>query len=119
MSPQFPVTEKVWGFEELICNEPEYCAKYLNIAPGGMSSLHYHKLKTETFVVLSGHCSIQTTSWSERRQLHPGDQVTIVPYQSHRFWVLPQDEPCKILEVSTHHYDDDSYRIRPSKRLTA
>lgn len=115
--PEFPVTSKLWGSEELICSEPEYTAKYLNIAPGGMCSLHYHKIKKETFTVIAGSCSIRVRDQKVPRLLREGDQITILPGQTHRFWVEPSCKPCRILEVSMHHDDADSYRLEPSQRL--
>lgn len=115
--PRFPVTNKVWGFEELIVNEPLYCAKYLNIAPGGTSSLHYHKSKTETFIVLSGVCWL--THKTKLSILFPGEKRRIGVYDLHRFAVPLGFEPCRILEVSTHDEAADSYRLKPSSMMEA
>ena len=46
--------EKVWGYEEIPVNTNLYCFKFLNLKRGFCCSLHHHKLKTETFFILSG-----------------------------------------------------------------
>jgi quercetin dioxygenase-like cupin family protein len=45
---------KGWGFEKWVDNRPEYCGKLLFFVKGKRCSLHYHKLKTETFYIHSG-----------------------------------------------------------------
>lgn len=45
---------KGWGYEDWIDNNPLYCGKDLFIKKDKKLSLHYHKLKTETFLVQSG-----------------------------------------------------------------
>lgn len=45
---------KGWGYERWIANSPLYCGKELFIAKDRRLSLHYHKLKDETFFVISG-----------------------------------------------------------------
>lgn len=49
--------EKSWGHEDWIANSPLYCGKDLFIKKGKWLSLHYHKLKTETFYV-QGHIQL-------------------------------------------------------------
>jgi mannose-6-phosphate isomerase-like protein (cupin superfamily) len=106
------VNVKAWGQEEVICNEPEYCAKYLHIDAGFQSSLHMHLTKKETFRVLSGIVHLELAG--ERTILSPGDIVTILPHRYHRF---SSAAGATILEVSTHHSDDDVVRLEPSRRM--
>lgn len=51
------ITHKPWGFEREIVNE-EYCGKELHVLYGHCLSLHYHRLKTETFLVRDGEPEI-------------------------------------------------------------
>jgi quercetin dioxygenase-like cupin family protein len=104
---------KVWGEEHWIVNEA-YCGKKLVIEKGASCSLHYHKLKDETFYVLSGlvRMDLGTEQWDEVRTLRPGDSVRVKPWTIHRFTGL---EPSEVIEFSTHHEDSDSYRLEPSK----
>jgi mannose-6-phosphate isomerase-like protein (cupin superfamily) len=108
--------KKLWGVEQWVVNEPEYCFKVLTLQPGFACSLHYHKVKKETFIVQSGCCDLQISDGKTRMVL--GDQATIGPGIYHRFslgsW---ETEPCVIYEVSTFHSDDDVVRLEESKRL--
>jgi|SRR6267142_2201035 len=103
--------DKAWGYEEIICNEAEYCAKNLIIAPGKKCSLHYHNLKKETFLVKHGMVKLEH---GITEFLMPGEQRTILPGTPHRF---STKLGATILEISTHHYDDDVTRLEPSGDL--
>src|SRR5208283_5704492 len=48
------VEPKGWGREVWIANNHLYCGKILEIRRGKRCSLHYHKLKTESFYLRSG-----------------------------------------------------------------
>ena len=75
-------------------------------------SLHFHGKKDEIFVCALGAIELETISPSgktEYRILKPGHRVFIPKFMPHRMKGL---EDINILvEVSTHHEDDDSYRI--------
>lgn len=45
---------KSWGYEDWIVNNDKYCGKVLFFKKDKSCSLHYHKLKEETFYVQSG-----------------------------------------------------------------
>jgi D-lyxose ketol-isomerase len=101
----------LWGSEARFVNTSEYCGKLIELnAPNVKSSLHYHKEKKETFIVLAGEVFIEII---EKRSVGmgpmlAGEQVTIYPGQRHRFWA---ENPALIMEVSTHHEDDDTFRL--------
>lgn len=99
------VVEKPWGREEWIANK-EYCGKILNLKKGNQSSFHYHKIKDETFYLLEGR--VLFSSRKKDFSLEKGDILEIKPNEAHRIMAL---EDAKLLEVSTHHNDSDSYRI--------
>ena len=107
------VVEKAWGRELWLANEPEYCLKKLILDEGYACSLHYHPIKKETFFVDYGSCFIRIGR--EIRELHLGDSVVIEPTTPHQFWSVKGD--CHILEVSTHHSDDDVVRLEESHKL--
>lgn len=108
--------EKKWGVEIWYANTPLYCAKELVLEPGWACSLHKHEIKTETFVILTGHCTLEFGK--QIRLMVPGDSQTIESGTYHRFSLTPEaKEPCRILEVSTHHEDSDSYRLTESQRV--
>ncbi len=103
--------EKVWGNEEWIVNR-DYCGKILNLNKGFRCSLHYHKNKDETFYVLEGKVLMEIAG--KNKIMHPGDVQLVEPGQKHRFTGLIDS---KILEFSTHHEDEDSYRDEVSGKI--
>lgn len=102
------LVEKKWGSEEWIVNR-EYCGKFLNIKKGFKCSLHKHLIKNETFYLLEGKVFMEIDGTTII--MIPGDTVIIEPDQKHRFTGI---EDSKILEISTHHEDSDSYRDEES-----
>jgi quercetin dioxygenase-like cupin family protein len=104
------VVPKVWGREEWIVNNEKYCGKKLIFNQGFRLSLHYHKVKEESFFVLSGTIYVELIDGDVRvdRILIPGDIVHVKPYVQHRITALTDAE---VMEFSTHHMDEDSYRI--------
>lgn len=50
---------KKWGYEDWIVNNDKYCGKVLFFKKGLSCSLHYHKLKEETFYIQSGSLLVQ------------------------------------------------------------
>lgn len=111
------IVPKVWGQEHWLVNEPEYCAKILELDPHFQCSLHYHKIKKETFLVQEGVVTL------EQRDVRgvpiveillEGDSRTIMPKTPHRF---SSRLGATILEISTHHDDSDCVRIEPSGAL--
>lgn len=110
---ELKVVEKVWGREVWIINEPEYCAKFLFIKWGAKGSLHYHKEKKETFYCLSGQAGlhIDGRDYMLNEVARP---KTIPPGTPHQIIGLGKGIN-KILEISTHHSDEDVVRLSESK----
>jgi len=96
---------KVWGEEHWIVNQ-EYCGKKMVLRKGYRCSLHFHKNKDEVFYVTSGRILLELGDGE--RVMGPGDHHHIPPGVEHRFWGI---EDAEIMEFSTHHEDDDSYRV--------
>ncbi len=107
---QFPVIPKAWGQEIWLVNEPEYCCKILDINKGAAGSLHYHPIKKETFIVIKGKIQLEYGGDKELMWLGSGS-MTILPNTPHRFKALKDSS---ILEISTHHDDNDIVRIEKS-----
>lgn len=118
------IVSKNWGYEIWIENNPLYCGKHLHVLPNKLCSVHYHKIKKETFYVISGSLlleysdSLDTNKWFNatninRITLNTGDSFTIEPLIAHRF-TSAQSYACDFIEISTHHDDNDSYRLIPS-----
>lgn len=109
------LVQKLWGREEWLVNELEYCAKYLMLRPGFQSSLHYHKVKKETFIYRMGDIEMEVGGKKEVWHYTPeGHQVTILPGTPHRFKCF--STAAWLLEVSTHHDDNDVVRLEESRK---
>jgi len=104
--------EKIWGSEEWIVNDEKYCGKILIVKRGYQCSYHYHKLKDETFYILEGMVNMIIEGESEL--LAQGESVRIYPYMKHRFVGVKDSQ---ILEISTQHFENDSYRLDPSGKV--
>lgn len=111
-----------WGYQLRLVNEPEYCGKLLVLENRKSGSLHYHRIKKETFVVLEGSVMIGYKIPSDEYEpeddphTYPciseygvGSKITFVQRQAHFMWA--KTSRAVILEVSTHDDDADTYRI--------
>lgn len=90
-------------------NEPEYCSKYLTLEAGQECPQHYHKIKKETFFVLTGTVSLELDE--QPVTLAPGQSCTLKPGVGHKFWSVGG---AVIEEVSTHDENSDSYFTDPA-----
>lgn len=103
---------KGWGEEVIITNNELYCGKLLRFKEGAKFSMHYHLIKDETWYVNKGlfiYRWIDTeTAEVNEVDLIPGDTVRQRPGQPHQLEALIDGE---IFEVSTEHFDTDSYRV--------
>lgn len=103
---------KGWGEEIIICNHELYCGKILVFNEGAKFSMHYHMIKDETWFVNEGkfiYRWIDTeTAEVHEKTLQIGDTVRQRPGQPHQLECIQRGE---IFEVSTHHFDSDSYRV--------
>jgi D-lyxose ketol-isomerase len=103
--------KKVWGREEWIYNGA-YCGKLLYVTEQFCCSMHKHKIKHETFHLLSGDIILELDGQSIN--MSPGDSIVIEPGLYHRFTGLADSV---MIEFSTQHFDSDSYRTEPSEYL--
>lgn len=103
---------KGWGHEVIFVNNEKYCGKILVFKEGCKFSMHYHMIKQETWYVQSGSFIfnwIDTENGvTNTMELFKGDSVTIPIGMPHQLHALTDGE---IIEVSTQHFDSDSYRI--------
>jgi mannose-6-phosphate isomerase-like protein (cupin superfamily) len=104
---------KLWGRELWYWNG-NYCMKALVLNHGFRSSLHYHLLKRETFLVVSGVVALEYKG--QTTELATGDAATIEPGESHRFWSVTT-YGAVVVEASTHHDDADVVRVEPSSAI--
>lgn len=126
---------KEWGYELWIANSDLYCGKLLHVVKGKKCSVHFHKLKDETFYVYSGSLDVWYADnedfediydpesplsdyvgwWNvhmglcvQHKKLYAGDSLHLPPYTPHQFRAK---ETTELFEFSTQHFDEDSYRI--------
>lgn len=103
---------KGWGEEVIITNNEKYCGKILRFKRGAKFSMHYHLIKDETWYVNDGlfiYRWIDTnTAEVHEQQLSLGDVVRQYSGQPHQLEAITDGE---IFEVSTQHFDSDSYRV--------
>ena len=114
------IVEKKWGKEEWIVNTPEYCAKKLIFTEKlNKFSLHYHMMKNETWYVMKGAFKliyVDTEKGIEKEMtLQTDDIIDIKKGFPHQLIAL--EDNSIIFEVSTQHFDSDSYRIRKDSQL--
>lgn len=81
-----------------------YAKKLVVQLPGQHHPNHFHKRKEETFQVLSGSMYVKVDN--HERFLLPGDTCLVQPGVWHSFW---SEEGCVFEEISTKHYNDDSF----------
>tara|TARA_R110001583_G_scaffold127964_2_gene279738 strand:- start:6413 stop:6787 length:375 start_codon:yes stop_codon:yes gene_type:complete len=103
---------KGWGDELWITNNEKYCGKILRFNEGSSFSMHYHILKEETWCITQGSLKIEffDLEKAEKREriLVEGDVVHLKPCTPHKLTAL---EDSSVFEVSTQHFNEDSYRI--------
>lgn len=103
---------KRWGYEIWICNGEKYCGKKLFIRQDKFCSFHYHKIKDEVLFIESGSIIM---NWSEEgseiihsEKMEKGLAFHVTPGLIHQMYAI---EDTVILEFSTQHFDEDSYRV--------
>lgn len=111
--PPIHIEPKGWGREVWIANNTRYCGKILEIRKGKRCSLHYHKLKSESFYLRAGHLHIRLKDSAETEtirefQLYEGECMDIPPGLVHQMEALVDSE---LYEFSTQHFESDSYRL--------
>lgn len=118
---KFPLhVTKKWGFEIWFANDEsrDYCGKELYIKAGHRFSYHYHEVKDEVFYLVSGFVLVEFGEGDElpdrmdcdhRRILLPGQRFHVPTGLRHR--VSSYSEDSRLIEVSTFHRDEDSFRI--------
>jgi mannose-6-phosphate isomerase-like protein (cupin superfamily) len=107
------IEPKGWGREVWIANGHLYCGKLLEIRKGKRCSLHYHKVKTESFYLHSGRLKICVKNSPgdesiEEFYMFAGDCMDVPPGLVHQMEAL---EDAELFEFSTEHFDTDSYRL--------
>ncbi len=106
------IVEKKWGREVILHNDENYCGKLLQFNKGAKFSMHFHMKKVETFYVNKGRLVLKYIDTKDAttytRELNVGDVIEIKPSDPHQIFA---EEDSEIIEISTQHFDYDSYRI--------
>jgi mannose-6-phosphate isomerase-like protein (cupin superfamily) len=107
------IVPKGWGCEVWIANNDLYCGKILVISKGRRCSLHFHKLKTESFYLRVGRLRVRVMQSPaheeiEEFELEAGDCMDVPRGLVHQLEAL---EDAELYEFSTQHFDTDSYRL--------
>jgi mannose-6-phosphate isomerase-like protein (cupin superfamily) len=107
------IQPKVWGREIWIANNNLYCGKILEIRKGRMCSLHFHKLKTESFYLRAGRLRVRIKESAdseviEEFEMSAGQCMDVPPGLVHQMEAL---EDAELLEFSTQHFESDSHRL--------
>lgn len=114
LSKKLPVeiVPKGWGQEIIFVNNDEYCGKLLCFNKGKKFSMHYHLKKKETWYVSKGKFILiwvdVANGVTYTEELSVGDVITNERGEPHQLIAL---EDAEVFEVSTKHYDDDSFRM--------
>jgi len=107
------IEPKGWGREVWIANGDLYCGKILEINKGKRCSLHFHKLKTESFYLRAGSLRVRIkesphSEVLEEFVMNAGECMDVPPGLVHQMEAL---EDAELYEFSTQHFDSDSHRI--------
>lgn len=95
------------------CINREYCKKIIVQLPGQKHPLHFHKRKEETFQILYGTLDVNIDN--HERSLREGETCLVQPGVWHSF---SSETGCIFEEISTTHYNDDSfYRDKAINRM--
>jgi len=109
------IVPKGWGREVWIANNDLYCGKILEIKKGKRCSLHFHKLKTESFYLRAGRLKVLVKESPEAPaieefELQAGQCMDVPRGLVHQMVAL---EDAELFEFSTQHFDSDSHRLVP------
>tara|TARA_Y100001973_G_C5136728_1_gene300727 strand:- start:193 stop:561 length:369 start_codon:yes stop_codon:yes gene_type:complete len=108
------IVQKGWGHEVIFVNNELYCGKLLSFKKGYQFSMHFHMQKDETWYVNQGRIRITwidtDTAVAHTVILEEGDVWRNKPGEPHQVKALTDSV---IFEVSTQHFDEDSYRVMP------
>lgn len=98
-----------FGAVIITCINRSYAKKLIVVLPRQKHPYHFHKKKEETFQLLAGDLEVSLDG--EKFSLHPGDTFLVQTNSWHKFHTL---DGAIFEEVSSTHYNDDSYYEDPS-----
>lgn len=112
------IISKEWGSEEIIHNT-KHCVKIMRLKPGFQVSMHWHAIKSETFILISGQLWVEIINKKGKSAVtlltDPLNSFTLYANTPHTFYCPDdQEEETVFIEASTTDFIDDSYRFYPS-----
>jgi mannose-6-phosphate isomerase-like protein (cupin superfamily) len=106
------IVPKGWGREVWIANGERYCGKILEIRKGKKCSLHFHKIKDESFYLRAGRLLLRVMTSAESPVeefiLEAGQCMDVPIGFVHQMEALEDSE---LYEFSSQHFDSDSHRL--------
>jgi quercetin dioxygenase-like cupin family protein len=106
--------DKGWGSELIWATNDKYCGKMLQFNEGAKFSMHFHAVKDESWIVLSGKFKVVCINTANATQttydLNTGDTWHNPPLLPHQLICI---EAGVICEVSTADSVEDNYRVMP------
>ena len=106
--------DKGWGSELIWATNDKYCGKMLQFNEGARFSMHFHAVKDESWLVLSGKFQVICINTANATQtmydLNAGDTWHNPPLFPHQLICI---EAGVICEVSTPDSVEDNYRVLP------
>ena len=108
--------QKGWGHELILESNDTYCMKELHFyEKGHKSSMHFHKNKTETWLLVEGAVIVEIMDMSDATSkfvtIEKGGVLHLEPMTPHQ--VVSIEPNTVILEASSKDTPEDNYRIRP------
>lgn len=103
------IIEKPWGrVVTYALNQPS-SVRVITVEPGRETSVHYHRMRDETWVVLDGRIDLEIGD--DTSEAAPGDEFVIPAEQPHRIRCTGT-EPARILEIAYGYTtEDDTQRL--------
>lgn len=115
------IVEKKWGREVIISRggREGYATKIMYLRPGYQVSMHWHRDKCETFILISGEITIEMLDRAGgKHKVHlskPYSSITIEQQFPHTFYAPDgQEEETVFIEASMMDDHNDSYRLTTS-----
>ena len=112
---------KGWGHEIILESNDTYCMKELHFYEAGhKSSMHFHKNKTETWLVVEGSVEVElmdmTDATTRKVIISKGGTLHLDPMTPHQVTCLEKNTV--IIEASSKDTIEDNYRISPGDSQT-
>jgi mannose-6-phosphate isomerase-like protein (cupin superfamily) len=103
------IVDKPWGTVATYALNQPSSVRVVTVQPGAETSVHYHRMRDETWVVLDPGLELEVGETSSTPA--PGDEFMIPAEQTHRIRCVGE-APGRILEIAYGYTsEDDSLRL--------